>query len=130
MAQILVLSDQGGIREALQSILTELGHSVSASLLTQNTSPVDRSLSPQVVLVDLPGFAQKEDGTISVLRRRYPTARFIALFGGGSGNLVRLARLWGVDVCFFKPFALDALIAAIQGQPLPVDQAPEFPIRL
>jgi len=123
MARILVLSDQDGIREALQSVLMELGHSVIGSPLTHNTPPGDRSLSPQVVLVDLPGFAEKEDGMIPALRRLYPTARFIALFGGGSGNVTRLARLWGVDNCFFKPIALDALMAAIHDRPLPADRA-------
>jgi DNA-binding NtrC family response regulator len=123
MAHILVLSDQGRIREALQSVLMELGHSVIASPLTHNTPPEAHSPSPQVVLVDLPACAKREDSIIPALRHRYPAARLIALFGGGSGNVTRLAQLWGVDNCFFKPMALDALLAAIHGQPLSVDRA-------
>jgi DNA-binding response OmpR family regulator len=122
MACILVLSDAAGLREALRAVLVELGHTVVAGPLTHRSPQTNHSQSPQVVLVDLPGFAEQADGVIAVLRRLYPTAKFIALFGGGSGNPTWLAQLWGVDACFFKPFDLDALLAAVHQGPLPVAQ--------
>jgi len=54
--------------------------------------------------------------TISGLRRRHPTARIIAMSGGGRyspNTYLSTAKALGASLLFAKPFATDQLLAGI-----------------
>ncbi len=114
--RILVVDDQGDVREAIRHVLTPHAAQVDVA----DSAETAETLLPQgydVILVDIimPGL----DGAsfIRKLRENGVRARIVAMSGGGpscSGlEALAKAEALGADALLFKPFGLERLLDAV-----------------
>ena len=99
-------------------LLTQRGYDVrTAADGSEGLRWMEESL-PDVLLVDI--FMPEQDGleTIRLVRRAFPTLPIVAMSGGGfgyrAGDILTVARDFGAQSTFTKPFAPEALLTALQ----------------
>jgi two-component system response regulator (stage 0 sporulation protein F) len=114
MATILVIEDDDSVRGLLAYWLKRAGHKVreasdgAAGMKAIEAQPAD------VVVCDL--FMPNKEGleTIPELRRRFPTAKVVAISGGSYDyDFLPTAKLLGAHLTLRKPFNGDLLLDLI-----------------
>jgi DNA-binding NtrC family response regulator len=117
MATILVIDDEKGICDMLQTSLQLSGHTV---LLAENgkhglklaeANPID------LVITDI--FMPEQDGfeTIMYLKKMSPDLKIIAISGGGyfnPDNALKMAEHLGAHYGFNKPFHIVKLTSKVE----------------
>jgi len=109
---ILIAEDEDSVRTSLAQVLTVLGHRVRAVSDGMAALIEVRHEAPDILLSDLsmPGMSGYE--LLSVVRRRFPAVRVIAMSGAFSGDQIP----GGVtaDAFYPKGYGLDILMRAIE----------------
>jgi CheY-like chemotaxis protein len=118
MANILVIDDDELVRETLDIVLQDAGHTV---ILAQNGRLGLKQLDDQavdLVITDL--FMPEMEGfeTMNLVRRHQPDLKVIAISGGGRGSdqglYLEEAEMLGADASLAKPFKNSELIALVE----------------
>ena len=109
MAKILVIDDESGIRDLLDTLLSRKGYDVILTDSGQKGLEVFRRARPDVVVLDLkmPGM----DGltVLQQVRSLNPTQPVIMLTGAGTPEAELQARALGVTEFVEKAFSLHLL---------------------
>lgn len=116
MARVLIVDDELTVRYALRSALENAGHAVTEAcdgaqaLSVLSIKPID------VVVIDI--IMPKKEGmeTIVEIRQDYPSAKVIAISGGGRNrnfDFLEMAQVFGVHGVLKKPFTDDQLLEAV-----------------
>jgi DNA-binding response OmpR family regulator len=118
MTRILVIDDDAAAQAAFTRLFTQSGYDVrTAADGSEGLRCMAQSL-PDVLLLDI--FMPARDGleTIRLVRRAFPQVPIIAMSGGTSrheaSNVLTVAHDFGVQYTFTKPFAPEALLAALR----------------
>jgi DNA-binding NtrC family response regulator len=116
MAKILVIDDEQGIRDLLDTLLSRKGFDVTLADSGQKALDAVRRERFDVLVLDLkmPGM----DGltVLQQIRSLYPTQQVIVLTGGGNPETERQVRALGVSEYVEKEFSLHLLGDAIKRQ--------------
>ena len=118
MARILVVDDEEDMRSMLTQMLERAGHKVTTATDGQEAIEAFRAAPPDVLLIDILMPTKGGLVAISEIRKRAPTARIIAMSGGGrSGklNFLSTARTFPGVQTLQKPFRQAELMAAVRG---------------
>jgi CheY-like chemotaxis protein len=114
VTRALVIDDEALLRSLLRTILAQAGHEVFEA---RNGAAALRLLEAQgvdVIFCDMvmPGLDGLE--TIRRLRQRAPTARIVAMSGGGRSSEGVLGSALGVgaNLILDKPFTVEQVVAA------------------
>jgi DNA-binding response OmpR family regulator len=116
MPLVLVIDDEPTIRQVVREILEDVGHAVIEAGDGKVGLWLFREMRPDLTIVDL--FMPEKEGieTILDMRAASPTAKIIAISGGGrfgtTGLLDGTTDL-GATATLAKPFRRDALLAAV-----------------
>lgn len=114
MAKVLVIDDEGGIRNLLDTLLDRKGYDVILADSGQKGLEVFRRARPDVVVLDLkmPGM----DGltVLQQIRHLNPTQPVVILTGAGTPESERQVRELGVTEYVEKQFSLHLLGDALK----------------
>ena len=115
--RILVVDDNGDLRETLQFLLQRHGYSVNTARDGHEALRMHRFNAYQVLVTDI--YMPLSDGleTIQAFRRESPGMRIIAMSGGGDFAKSRhlgVASIAGADATLDKPFAIESLMAVLK----------------
>jgi DNA-binding response OmpR family regulator len=113
--KVLVVDDDEGVREFMESVLSGRGYDVRVVDITAAHAAVDADWAPDVALVDLamPG----EDGSAYTawLKRACPQVRVVIYSAQpGTRGFAHLVNELGADDWLAKPFEIEALYAKIE----------------
>ncbi|HKX06700.1 MAG TPA: response regulator [Stellaceae bacterium] len=117
MATILIVDDDGAIRDSMRIVLEQKNHEV---VLAENGDAAVRcyaSARPDVVITDLLLPAKDGIEIVREIRRIDPKARVIAMSGGGESaeaRLLTLTKEFGALETLSKPFRVAQLVAVIE----------------
>ncbi len=114
MARVLVIEDDAEMRRTLEKALQSVGHQVTLAQDGHEGMKSYRAAPTDVVITDL--FMPNQDGieTMINLKREFPEAKIVAISGNISASaMLSVAKRLGAIVVLEKPFALDALLAAV-----------------
>lgn len=116
MARILLVDDDETVRVSMRLALEGLGHTVMEAADGVAAGAMQASDPCELLITDL--IMPECDGVqiIREFRRLHPAVRIIAMSGGGRGeamDYLKMARILGAAQVLQKPFALDALAAAL-----------------
>jgi CheY-like chemotaxis protein len=116
MAHILVVDDQGYVRDVLRRLLESAGHDVTVARDGVEGLEAFRDRPADLVLCDL--FMPNKDGlqTIEELRRGWPGVPVVAVSGGsadGEWDALPAAEALGAAT-LEKPFTAEALLALLE----------------
>lgn len=117
MPGVLIVEDDKELREMLKVSLTRRKYVV---LEAENGKDAIAHFKPSItdlVVTDL--IMPEEDGlkVIINLRKLKPSIKIIAISGGGKagpGSYLNLAKVFGADAIYSKPFSINNLIAKIE----------------
>jgi CheY-like chemotaxis protein len=115
--RILVVDDDGEMREAVARILREAGYEVELAPDGDAAIEAQRARPADVVITDV--FMPTRDGleTIQHLRNEYPSVGIIAMTGGSpTGRIdeyLRVAKVAGANATLRKPFAAQTLLESL-----------------
>jgi CheY-like chemotaxis protein len=122
--EVLVVDDDPAVREALEHVLHRAGYAVRVVSGAAQAMVEYRDRRPALVITDvvMPGI----DGValIRALRAEFPSARIIAVSGGGrvaeylphaisTSSFLKAAEQAGADLTITKPFERRELFAAL-----------------
>ena len=112
---LLIADDESSIRESLSQVLSEIGYSVRTAEDGFSALREIQSEVPELLLSDLnmPGMSGFE--LLSVIRRRFPAIRTIAMSGSFSGNEVPSGV--AADAYFQKGSSIAALLRIMEALP-------------
>jgi two-component system, chemotaxis family, chemotaxis protein CheY len=118
MATIMVIDDDGDVREFLRRALETAGHQVIEADDGQRGLSLFRAQPAQVVITDI--LMPRKEGieTIRDFRRLYPTVKIIGISGGGASgfmDFLQAALAMGADHVLHKPFRAKTLIELVDG---------------
>ena len=114
-ATLLIVDDESSIRESLSQVLTEIGYSVRSAEDGFSALREIRNEVPELLLSDLnmPGMSGFE--LLSIVRRRFPAIRTIAMSGSFSGDEVPSGV--AADAYFQKGSSIAALLRIMETMP-------------
>ncbi len=117
MKRILVIDDDIQVRQMLKQMLEREGYEIVDAADGAKGIRLYRDEPTDLVITDI--IMPEKEGleTIMELKRDFPDIKIIAVSGGGrvdAGNYLEIARRWGVDRTFTKPFDRTELLEAIQ----------------
>jgi CheY-like chemotaxis protein len=116
MAHILLIEDDDGVRGMLRDTLVHCGHEVTEARNGQEGLALYFQIKPDLLITDIV-MPEKEGLELLIeLRKRHPPAKVIAISGGGQRlgvDYLQIARLMGAAQVLAKPFASEALRAAV-----------------
>jgi CheY-like chemotaxis protein len=116
-APILVVEDEEIVREAIRQLLESEGYRVfdtphgAIAMRLLHEHPID------LVITDLLMPEQEGLETILQIRQLWPELKIIAISGGGRfglTNFLDVAKRFGADRTFAKPFDRQELLAAVR----------------
>ena len=116
MAKILVVDDDPSVLKYVKGVLKAAGHDVSEAtngrecLIALKDQPID------LLVTDIIMPEQEGMETIRILRREGNSLKIIAMTGGlpgGATDLVKMAKMMGVDKALGKPFMPADILAAV-----------------
>lgn len=116
MAKILVIDDDGDLRELVASVLEAAGHEVYRAADGNRGIAIQRRERADLVITDLVMPEKEGIETIHDLREEFPGLAIIAMSGGGSaGTDVYLATAGdlGADRVLPKPFDTPTLMGLV-----------------
>ena len=116
--RVLIVDDNADMRESLLLLLLRNGYRADTASDGEQAMRMHCRDPYQVLLTDI--YMPLSDGleTIQAFRRVSPGMRIIAMSGGGvvaKGSYLRVASEIGADATLVKPFAFEALVAALEG---------------
>ncbi|MEG3640499.1 response regulator [Magnetococcus sp. PR-3] len=118
MATVLIIDDDMAVRELLRQILEDDGHEVFEASDGLEGVRSYQNRQTDIIITDM--LMPEKDGVevIMELRDFAPTARIIAISGGGRGldahfNL-RVAEDFGAITTLAKPFTRNEVLGAVQ----------------
>lgn len=116
MAHILVVDDNPRLRGAVEKMLERDGHTTQLAGDGKAALRLAETAVPDLVLTDM--YMPDADGieTITGLKRTCPSARIVAMSGGGylaQDSILAVARSLGAHAILMKPFSHAELIAAV-----------------
>lgn len=112
MASILVIDDEGSVRDTIRLMLEQRGHRIhtvsegGSGVMYADSMPVD------LVITDMLMPGQEGIETIRNLRRRSSDLPILAISGGGCTGFheaLDAARLFGANETLSKPFDMQQL---------------------
>lgn len=117
MVRVLVVDDNGDLRETLRQLLALAGYEAETARDGEEAMAMHRRRPFQVLLTDI--YMPLRDGleTIQAFRRAAPQILVIAMSGGGDvakGSYLGVASEIGADATLEKPFAFAALLEALK----------------
>ncbi|MFH1278252.1 MAG: response regulator [Candidatus Eisenbacteria bacterium] len=117
MPRVMVVDDDGQVREVWRAILEEAGYDVVEAEDGVRAMDVQRRTPADLVITDL--LMPVKDGleTIMHLQRTSPSVKVIAVTGGGKilrPDLLRQAKLLGAVRNFQKPLDAEKLLDAVR----------------
>jgi CheY-like chemotaxis protein len=117
MARILVVDDDGEIREVIKQILLRSGYEVTPAANGQEALDLQKANPADLIITDL--IMPEKEGleTIMEIRRDYPSVKIIAMSGGGKigpDNYLKTAKVLGAHMVLSKPFELGELLKAVK----------------
>jgi len=117
MARILIIDDDATIRLLLRIVFEFSGYEVLEAGDGHEGMECYRMGSPDLIITDL--LMPRKDGleTISELQREAPQVKIIAMSGStqyGDSNLLDVAKQWGAQCAFQKPFQLSEMCEAVR----------------
>jgi DNA-binding response OmpR family regulator len=117
VARILIIDDEDQPRRMLQQVLTRAGYEVVEARNGNEGLQRFRTRPTDLVITDI--LMPEKEGleTIIDIRREFPTAKIIAISGGGrAGNLnfLDVAQRLGAQRVLQKPFELQEMLAAVR----------------
>ncbi len=118
MKKVLIIDDEDALRRTLVRAATAFGYEVKDAGDGRTGIHVCADWKPDVIVTDI--FMPEQDGIelITKLRQEQPTARIIAMSGGGEighMDVLRVAKAMGAAHVLAKPFALTELKKALEG---------------
>ena len=116
MARILVVDDEEDMRSMLTQMLERAGHKVTTATDGQEAIEAFRKAPPDVLLIDILMPTKGGLVAISEIRKLAPTARIIAMSGGGrSGklNFLSTAQTFPGVRTVRKPFRRQQLLTLV-----------------
>jgi two-component system, chemotaxis family, chemotaxis protein CheY len=114
---VLVVDDEADLANAVRRVLTRAGYEVSCAASGKQAIILLRQQSFAVVVTDM--LMPDVDGAevIAAVRRLQPSARIVAISGGGMymgpDDILSLAKKLGADAPLPKPFTPAQLLEAI-----------------
>ncbi len=116
MARILVIDDDGRVRETLRVLLTQAGHQPVFSIDGKRGMEAFAEARPDLVITDI--LMPEKDGleTIHDLRDLQPDIPILAISAAGHAgrmSFLGAAGLLGADRMLPKPFEFEDLLAAV-----------------
>lgn len=117
MFRILVIDDEEAILEVLKICFSREGYEVEVALDGDVGMAIHRTRPVDIVLTDILMPHKEGFETIRELRTEFPDLKIIAMSGGGlneSGTYLDLAKAFGADKIFTKPFELSELKEGVQ----------------
>jgi CheY-like chemotaxis protein len=116
MASILLVDDDEQLRTMLNEVLKRAGYEVQTACDGDEAIKLYRSNPTDLVITDLIMPDKEGLETIREIRHDFPTARFIAMSGGGRNgpaNYLALAEKFGAQLVLNKPFSHREILEAI-----------------
>ena len=116
-ARLLIVDDEPLIRMSMLHVLTEIGYSARAAVDGFSALLEIRKEVPDILVSDLsmPGMSGFE--LLSVVRRRFPAIKVIAMSGAFSGNEVPSGV--AADAFYQKGSSIVSLLRIMEALPLP-----------
>jgi CheY-like chemotaxis protein len=112
-ARILVVDDDAGVREVLQSMLETAGYRVAVAVNGREALAALRERVFDCIITDLVMPEQEGIETIKLIRRDYPDLGIIAMSGAFGGDYLRIASYLGAHATLAKPVQLPTLLATV-----------------
>ena len=116
MATILIIDDDGDVRDTVALVLEEAGHKIVTASTGAAGAELFKEARPDLVITDMimPG----SDGieAIRAIQDVDSAARIIATSGtsyAGSGYYLKLAKRFGAMAVLAKPFEADELLSVV-----------------
>ncbi|MBI5570702.1 MAG: response regulator [Desulfomonile tiedjei] len=117
MSTVLVIDDNEDIRALLRRVLEREGYTVSEASDGIAGTRLYRSKPADVIITDIVMPDQEGIQTIMELLREFPTAKIIAISGGGTAisgeTCLQIAQKLGAAYTFTKPLDLSRLLDAV-----------------
>lgn len=116
MATILLVDDDQSFRTMLAQVLTRAGFEVREACNGNQAVSLYLSNQTDLVITDLIMPDKEGLETIREIRHANPTARIIAMSGGGpngSLNYLRVASVFGAQMVLDKPFSHYEILTAV-----------------
>lgn len=116
MASILLIEDNVDFRTVLCIALRQMGHQVEEASEGERGLELYEAGRFDVVITDLIMPGQEGIETITRLVKKHPSAKIIAMSGGGRSSpesYLKMARRLGAKQILTKPFTMEELGAAI-----------------
>jgi DNA-binding response OmpR family regulator len=117
MPSILIIEDDQRFRLALKENLTYRGYDVSDAC--NGLEGINKFIAdkPDVIVMDIIMPEKEGIETIREIKRDYPTAKIIAISGGGTlgpEHYLKVATAMGADRALKKPFRTEILVGSIE----------------
>jgi DNA-binding NtrC family response regulator len=117
VAHLLVVDDEEPVRTLFNAYLSHNGHTVRCASNGQSALELYKTERFDVVITDLLMPEMEGIETIRELRRINPSAKIIAISGGGTGKAAHyllIAQKIGAHYTFDKPVSLHKLLEAVE----------------
>ena len=116
MASILLIEDDAPVRRIISMMLEKEGHEVSEAADGELGIQMYREQPRDLVITDI--IMPNKEGLemIKELKKEYPDVKIIAISGGGKiegRHYLQLAKKFGVDLTFEKPFNWQKLVESV-----------------
>jgi DNA-binding response OmpR family regulator len=117
MNKILLIDDDNHFREMFSELLKRNNYEVIETNDGRNALPLYENNQPDLVITDIIMPDKEGIETILDLKKKHPSAKIIAISGGGRTNAMdnlRSARLLGANLSFEKPFDHTEILNSIE----------------
>lgn len=117
MARILIIDDNTPTRQMLRQALERAGYEVTDAPDGRAGVQLQRTIPADVIITDILMPEQEGLETIRELRRDFPTAKIIAMSGGGqigSASFLTIAERLGARRALQKPFGLQEMLDVVE----------------
>jgi len=115
--RILLIDDDLIVRQTIASVLTDAGYEVVSAGDGLSGMRAYRHSRPDLVITDIIMPDQEGIQTLMEIHKVDPTAKVIAISGGGRTSNLRIldvARTMGASDVLAKPFDLEELLTVVQ----------------
>ncbi len=116
-ARIILIEDERQVLSLIEKILTHAGYSVETATDGDSGLALHRENPADLIITDIIMPEKEGIETIQELRRDDPSARIIAISGGGRigpESYLQLAKKFGAQATLSKPFKKNALLEAVE----------------
>jgi CheY-like chemotaxis protein len=132
MATILIIDDDGDVRDTLAFVLEEAGYETLVASSGAEGARLFRDERPDLIVTDM--IMPETDGieAMRAIQAVNPRARIVAMSGhsfAGSGYYLKLAKRFGAMAVLPKPFEADELLSIVASclTAIPAEKTPDQP---